>query len=59
MNLDKNNYNQLIDDFVSIKVLDKGITNNTVIAYKKDLNLFISWCLSHKISFLEVKKKRY
>ena len=57
MKLDKNNYNQLIEDFVSIKVLDKGIANNTVIAYKKDLNLFINWCLSYKISFLEVKKK--
>ncbi len=57
MNFDKNNIDLLVDNFVSTKVLDKGITTNTIIAYKKDLNLFINWCLNNKISYFEVKKK--
>ena len=57
MNFNKNNIDLLIDNFVSTKVLDKGITRNTIIAYKKDLNLFINWCLNNKIDFFEVKKK--
>ena len=58
MNFNKNNIDLLIDNFVSTKVLDKGITCNTIIAYKKDLNLFINWCLNNKIDFFEVTKKR-
>ena len=57
MNFDKNNINSVIQNFISAKVLDKGITSNTVIAYKKDLNLFINWCLNNKINFIEVKRK--
>ena len=57
MNLDKNNVNPIIENFISTKVLDKGISNNTIIAYKKDLNQFINWCLNNKVSFIEVKKK--
>ena len=57
MNFDKNNLNLIIENFVSSKVLDKGITSNTIVAYKKDLNLFIDWCLNNKINFIEVKKK--
>ena len=59
MDFDKNNTNLIIENFVSTKVLDKGITRNTVIAYKKDLNLFVNWCLDNKINFIEVKKKKY
>ena len=40
MNFDKNKINEIIENFVSTKVLDKGITSNTITAYKKDLNLF-------------------
>ena len=40
MNFSANNINSTIENFVSTKVLDKGITSNTVIAYKKDLDLF-------------------
>ena len=57
MNFNVNNINSIIEDFVSTKVLDKGITVNTIIAYKKDLNLFNSWCKANKISHIEVKKK--
>ena len=57
MNFDKNNINLIIENFLSTKVLDKGITSNTIIAYKKDLNFFINWCLNNKINFIEVKKK--
>ncbi len=57
MNFNVNNINSIIEDFVSTKVLDKGITINTIIAYKKDLNLFNSWCKANKISHIEVKKK--
>ena len=57
MNFNKKNIDLLIDNFVSTKVLDKGITSNTIIAYKKDLNLFINWCLNNKIDFFEVTKK--
>ncbi len=57
MNSDKNNINLMIENFVSTKVLDKGIASNTIIAYKKDLNLFINWCLNSKLNFIEVKKK--
>lgn len=57
MNFDKNKTNLMIENFVSTKVLDKGIASNTIIAYKKDLNLFINWCLDNKISHTEVKKK--
>ena len=56
MNFDKNNIDLIINDFVSSKILDRGITTNTTIAYKKDLNLFISWCLNSRISF-EVNKE--
>ena len=57
MNFDKNKINEIIENFVSTKVLDKGITSNTIIAYKKDLNLFIDWCLNGETSFIEVQKK--
>ena len=57
MNFDKNKINEIIENFVSTKVLDKGITSNTIKAYKKDLNLFTNWCLNNQISLIEVKKK--
>ena len=57
MNFDKNNINEIIENFVSTKVLDKGITSNTISAYKKDLNLFTNWCLNNQISLIEVQKK--
>ena len=52
MNFDKNNINLMIEKFLSTKVLDKGIVSNTFIAYKRDLNLFINWCLNNKINFI-------
>ena len=57
MNFDKNKINEIIENFVHTKVIDKGVTSNTIIAYKKDLNLFTSWCLNNKINFIEIKKK--
>ena len=57
MNFDKNKINEIIENFVHTKVIDKGITSNTIIAYKKDLNLYISWCLNNKINFIEIQKK--
>ena len=57
MNFDKNKIKEIIGSFVHTKVIDKGITSNTIIAYKKDLNLFTSWCLDNKINFIEIKKK--
>ena len=57
MNFDKNKINEIIENFVSTKVLDKGITSNTITAYKKDLNLFTNWCLINQISLIEVQKK--
>ena len=57
MSINKNNIKAIIEDFVSSKVLDKGIASNTIIAYKKDLSLFTNWCQAHKISYFEVKKK--
>ena len=57
MNFDKNDINLIIENFISTKVLDKGISSNTIIAYKKDLNLFINWSLNNEINFIEVKKK--
>ncbi len=56
MNFDNSDINLIIENFISTKVLDKGITNNTIIAYKKDLKLFINWCLDYKISHIELKK---
>ena len=57
MNFDKNKIKEIIENFVHTKVIDKGVTSNTIIAYKKDLNLFTSWCLNNKINFIEIKKK--
>ena len=57
MNFDKNKINEIIENFVHTKVIDKGVTSNTIIAYRKDLNLFTSWCLNNKINFIEIKKK--
>ena len=57
MSINKNSINSTIEDFVSTKVLDKGITSNTIIAYKKDLSLFTNWCQVNNISYKEVKKK--
>ena len=57
MNFDKNKINEIIENFVHTKIIDKGITSNTIIAYKKDLNLFNSWCLNNKINFIEIQKK--
>ena len=57
MNFDKNKIVEIIENFVSTKVLDKGITSNTITAYKKDLNLFTNWCLNNQISLIEAKKK--
>ena len=57
MNFDKNKINEIIENFVSTKVLDKGITSNTITAYKKDLNLYSNWCLNNQISLIEVQKK--
>ena len=58
MNFDKNKINEIIENFVHTKVIDKGVTSNTIIAYKKDLNLFNIWCLNNKINFLEIQKKQ-
>ena len=55
MNFDKNKINEIIENFVSTKVLDKGITSNTITAYKKDLNLFTNWCLNNQICLIEVQ----
>ena len=57
MNFDKNKIKEIIENFVHTKVIDKGVTSNTIIAYKKDLNLFTSWCLNNKINFIEIQKK--
>ena len=57
MNFENNKINEMIDNFVSTKVLDKGITTNTITAYKKDLNLFANWCLNNQINLIEVQKK--
>ena len=57
MNFDNNKINEIIESFVHTKVIDKGITSNTIIAYKKDLNLFTNWCLNNQISFIEIQKK--
>ena len=57
MNFNNKNINPIIEDFVSTKVLDQGISSNTIIAYKNDLSLFTNWCLANKISHIEVKKK--
>ena len=57
MNFNKNNINSIIEDFVSTKVLDRGIASNTIIAYKKDLSLFANWCLVNRVNYIEVKKK--
>ena len=57
MNFDKNKINEIIENFAHTKVIDKGVTSNTIIAYKKDLNLYISWCLNNKINFIEIQKK--
>ena len=57
MNFDKNKINEIIENFVHTKIIDKGITSNTIIAYKKDLNLFNIWCLNNKINFIEIQKK--
>ena len=57
MNFDKNNINLIIENFVSTKVLDKGITDNTIIAYKKDLDLFINWCQTNRINYIKIKKE--
>ena len=57
MNFDKNKINEIIENFVHTKVIDKGVTSNTIIAYRKDLNLFTSWCLNNKINFIEIQKK--
>ena len=57
MNFDKNKIKEIIENFVHTKVIDKGVTSNTIIAYRKDLNLFTSWCLNNKINFIEIQKK--
>ena len=57
MNFDKNKIYELLENFVSTKVLDKGITSNTIKAYKKDLILFTNWCLNNQINLIEVQKK--
>ena len=57
MNFDQNKIIEIIENFVHAKVIDKGITSNTIIAYKKDLNLFTSWCLNNKINFIKIQKK--
>ncbi len=57
MNFDKNKISEIIENFVHTKVIDKGITGNTIIAYKKDLNLYFSWCLNNQINFIEIQKK--
>ncbi|MDC3063256.1 tyrosine recombinase [Alphaproteobacteria bacterium] len=59
MNFDKSNFNLVIENFISVKVLDKGITDNTIIAYKKDLNLFINWCQNNRIKYINVKKENF
>ena len=57
MNFDKNNIDLIVNDFVSSKILDRGITSNTTIAYIKDLNLFITWGLNTELVFLKLIKK--
>ena len=57
MNIDKHNLNQIVDNFISSRVLDRGISSNTITAYKKDLNLFITWCEKNNVSVIKLKKK--
>ena len=56
-NYNKHNLNQIVDNFISSRVLDRGISSNTITAYKKDLNLFITWCEKNNVSVIKLKKK--
>ena len=57
MNFNKNNTSQIINNFISTRVLDKGIASNTIKAYKKDLELFTLWCLNNDIEYTKLQKK--
>lgn len=53
----KNTIDSNIEAFISSSVLDKGLANNSIIAYKKDLKLLHEWSYGLKINYIDLKKK--
>ena len=46
----------LINEILSINSLEKGLSNNTISAYKLDVNLALEWLSKKKIKLLEAKE---
>lgn len=46
---------QLIDDFINYILIEKGLSKNTALAYRTDLNAYFSYLESKKIEFKEIE----
>ena len=53
----KNTIDSNIEAFISSSILDKGLANNTIIAYKKDLKLLYEWSHKLKINYIDLQKQ--
>ena len=47
---------QFIDRIIGIICLEKGLSQNTKIAYKKDITLAFDWLIKNKVNFLDASE---
>ena len=52
----KETQTEFIDKILRIIILEKGLSQNTVFAYKKDINIVFNWFKKNKINFLNASE---
>ena len=53
------NIDNLIEDFLSSKFLENGLSNNSITAYKKDINLLNKWIYKNKLDWNKLTKQDF
>ena len=43
---------ELVDDFLNYLLIERGLSRNTVLAYKRDLNTYVTWLTQRNINSL-------
>lgn len=47
----------LVDNFISYVTVEKGLSENTILSYKNDLNIFATYCKEHSLFLDKVVSK--
>ena len=50
---------EFVDKILSVISLEKGLSENTIIAYKKDVCLVLDWFKENNINFLSANEKNF